>query len=210
MYNDIWNIISSLNNGKLVIFPTETVYAIAVDAMNEIAIESLYKIKNRDISKKFTVMVPNISWVKEISTLTEFQLNFIEYFIPAAITFVVYANFFFKENKFLNCEKIGIRVPNHNIAMKILANFNSPIVATSVNLSGQNSGASFKDIRTIKCDGIYMLNNIDSYYEDDTYVKSVHSTVVDITEDTPKILRNGVISYDEILYVWGVINQKCF
>lgn len=209
MPNDLEKINYSLKNGKIVIFPTETVYAIAVDATNKIGVDLLYRIKKRDKKKQFSIMVPNINWLKNLAVLTERQLLFVKCLIDEPITFVMYVNskfmsllhYQYPEEK--GVAKIGIRIPNHDIAKNILTRFDSPIVATSVNISGMYSATSFKDIDT------KILNYVDSYYKDDSYVKSIHSTVIDITSDIPKILRVGATHYDNILCVWNdIMNQN--
>ncbi|MGN7619093.1 MAG: L-threonylcarbamoyladenylate synthase [Ehrlichia sp.] len=186
----ISKVIQSLKNGQLVCFPTETVYALAGDAYSVKAIQEIYKIKGRSYNKPLSLLVGNIDKIKQFSSISEQTAKIIQKLSPGPITFVLPINNHNKLSKQFFDSTIGMRIPNHPVALEILHNFGNPIVGTSVNISGQpNVISSHKIPESIK-------RNISAVIEDDRLVNGTESTVVDLT--SYKILRAGAITEHEI------------
>ena len=187
----ISKVIQTLRDKNLACFPTETVYALAGDAYSPEAIQKIYKTKGRSYNKPLSLLVCSIDKIKLFSNLSEHNIKIIQKLSPGPITFVLPIHNHHKLPKQFFKDTIGIRIPDHPIAIEILKNFDNPIVGTSVNISGQpNVISSDKIPESIR-------KNISTIIEDDSLVNGTASTVIDLT--SYKILREGAVTKNEIL-----------
>jgi L-threonylcarbamoyladenylate synthase len=191
-YYMISKIINAIQNNLLVCFPTETVYALACNALDNEAIEKIYEVKKRPQNKPLSIFVNNIDNLQKIAEVKEEYIDLINHFSPGPITYIVplkddsmLPSKFFKES-------VGIRIPDHQIAISILNELDAPVVATSINISGEKSVYKASDIpQSIK-------RCLSAVIEDDKLVLGAESTIVDLTESKIKILREGAISLQTI------------
>ncbi len=180
-------IINAIQNNLLVCFPTETVYALACNALNNESIGKIYQIKKRSQNKPLSIFVSDIYNLTKIAKVKERYIDLINHFSPGPITYIlplknnnILPNEFFKDS-------IGIRIPEHPIAISILNKLKVPIVATSINISGEKSVCKANDIpQSIK-------QHLSVVIEDDELVSGTESTIIDLTEDKIKVLREGAI-----------------
>ncbi|NUY39331.1 threonylcarbamoyl-AMP synthase [Wolbachia endosymbiont of Litomosoides brasiliensis] len=188
----IAEIINAIQNNLLVCFPTETVYALACNALDGGAIEKTYQVKKRSQDKPLSIFVSDVRSLAKIVSLEEKHINLINHFSPGPITYILplknnntLPNRFFKGS-------IGIRIPDHPIAISILNGLKTPIVATSINVSGEKSVCKASDIpQPIK-------QHLSAVIEDDELVSSIESTIIDLTGDKVKVLREGTISLQAV------------
>ncbi|MGR3221437.1 MAG: L-threonylcarbamoyladenylate synthase [Candidatus Anammoxibacter sp.] len=175
---------SSLKNGKIIAFPTETVYGIGVNAKDDAAIVRLYEIKKRPLEKKITILMPSTeelgSYVDNVPMNAKKLIN---RFWPGPLTIVLPGK---------NGEYIGLRVPDHKVVYDLLRIANIPIAAPSANISGQppatNANAVFKTFQGL----------IDIILDYGTTTLGKASTVVRINSRQTKILRCGAIPDKDI------------
>lgn len=180
-------IINAIKNNLLVCFPTETVYALACNALDNESIGKIYQIKKRSQNKPLSIFVSDIYNLTKIAKVKERYIDLINHFSPGPITYIlplknnnILPNEFFKDS-------IGIRIPQHPIAISILNKLKVPIVATSINISGEKSVCKANDIpQSIK-------QHLSVVIEDDELVSGIESTIIDLTEDKIKVLREGAI-----------------
>ncbi|WP_264328706.1 L-threonylcarbamoyladenylate synthase [Wolbachia endosymbiont (group A) of Andrena hattorfiana] len=180
-------IINAIQNNLLVCFPTETVYALACNALNNESIGKIYQIKKRSQNKPLSIFVSDICSLMRIAKLEKKYIGLVNHFSPGPITYIlplknnnILPNEFFKDS-------IGIRIPEHPIAISILKKLKVPIVATSINISGEKSVCKADDIpQSIK-------QHLSAVIEDDELVSGIESTIIDLTEDKIKVLREGAI-----------------
>ncbi|AGK00133.1 MULTISPECIES: L-threonylcarbamoyladenylate synthase [unclassified Wolbachia] len=180
-------IINAIQNNLLVCFPTETVYALACNALDNESIGKIYQIKKRSQNKPLSIFVSDIYNLTKIAKVKERYIDLINHFSPGPITYIlplknnnILPNEFFKDS-------IGIRIPEHPIAILILNKLKVPIVATSINISGEKSVCKADDIpQSIK-------QHLSAVIEDDELVSGIESTIIDLTEDKIKVLREGAI-----------------
>lgn len=183
----ISKIINAIQNNLLVCFPTETVYALACNALNNESIGRIYQVKKRSQDKPLSIFVSDICSLMRIAKLEKKYIDLINYFSPGPITYIlplknnnILPNEFFKDS-------IGIRIPKHPIATSILNELKVPIVATSINISGKKSECKADDIpQSIK-------QHLSAVIEDDEVVSGIEYTIIDLTEDKIKVLREGTI-----------------
>ena len=179
-----------INQGGIAIFPTDTVYGIGCNPYNIDSVRKIYEIKSRDISMSLPVLVYSKEIAKRITFFDEFTEKIIERFWPGPLTIILKltdANL----KKSLNLtDKIAIRVPNHKCTLELLKNCNF-LVGTSANISGHSS---FTD--PDEC--IKNIQNYDVFIDGGTISSKGESTIIEIENETIKILREGSLSQEEL------------
>jgi L-threonylcarbamoyladenylate synthase len=180
-----------INQGGIAIFPTDTVYGIGCNPYNKDSVRKIYEIKSRDISKPFPVLVYSKEIAERIASFDEFTKKIVERFWPGTLTIILKLT---DENlkRSLNVtDKIAIRVPNHKCTLELLKKCNF-LVGTSANISGQSSFTNPDEC----------FNNIQKYdvFVDGGIITSkAESTIIEIENEEIKIIREGSLSYEEIL-----------
>ena len=192
-YTKLKEVATAIKNGKVVVFPTETVYGIGTNGLDEKAIEKLYKLKKRPKNKPISLLVNNIDMINDIAEdITELEYKLINKFMPGPLTIILK-----KKNKIpdiltANSSTVGIRIPENEIAIKLIEYANVPLATSSANISGKSSGINLKNIMNDFNDDI-------DYYIDGGFSKiGIASTVVQVFDGIPHILRKGVITIDDI------------
>lgn len=174
----------ALVRGQLVIIPTETVYGVAANALDKNAVERLSQIKKRPKDKPFSLHIDEKGKIEHFAqNIPIAAYKLINKFWPGPLTVVLQA----KDNG-----TIGIRMPDDEIALRIISLAKVPIVCPSANLSGSSAPVNFQE-------AIRDLNGMVDFAVDAGETKlKLESTVVDLTTDTPKILREGAIKAADI------------
>ena len=129
--SSINEIVDSLKNGRLAIFPTETVYGIGVDAFNETAISKLYEKKQRPFDKPLLMHINGIEMAETVAILDDRARELIKKFTPGPLTLVVKKKETVPAIAVSNGETVGLRFPSNNNFIEISKAFNRPIAATS-------------------------------------------------------------------------------
>ncbi|MBZ9570780.1 threonylcarbamoyl-AMP synthase [Methanobrevibacter sp. TMH8] len=172
-----------LSSGGVIIYPTDTLYALGANIFNEKAVEKVYNLKARDYFKPISVCVSSIKGAKLIAEIPVKHENLVLNHLPGPFTFII------RETSimpilFAKNHKIGFRIPDNDIARSLSQNF--PITTTSANLSGEKTLDTPKKI-------IKQLNGDVDYVIDIGHLDSPNpSTVVDLTKRKPVILRQGI------------------
>lgn len=196
-------IVSNLNAGKIVVLPTETVYTFAVDATNEKAIEKVYELKGREFTKPLHVVVINIKDAENYVQISYTAKILAQHFLPGPLTLVLQ-----KKRGVLpsvltaGLPTLGIRIPNLPINLLIAQKFGKPYTTTSANISGGTNPYSIEEI----------LNQLPNEKQKEiSLVVDVGklpnlppSTLLDLTQSLPKILREGPISKEQIEQVLNI------
>ncbi len=189
---------SAIERGKVICTPSDTVYALTCDALNEQATERIFHIKCRDTIKTLPIFVSGIEMAKDYVLLDRRVIDLANHFWPGPLTIVTTV----KPNTSLSraCINIdgtvAIRMPNNTFLLNIIQAIGRPIVATSANLSGQNSCTTPKEVTTQIGTQIDML--IADY---EVISENTPSTIVKIQNDVTTILRKGKIDLNEIYKV---------
>lgn len=171
--------------GGLVIYPTETFYALGANALNKEAVEKVFKVKKRSLYKPISVIIADRSWLKELVVeIPEVAIALIENFWPGALTIIFKANPKWPSKLTAGTGKVGIRLSSHPIAQKLVSWVNVPITATSANISGQPPPSDVKSIS---------LNRINFIISGGSTPGDIPSTIIDVTSIPPLILREGAI-----------------
>lgn len=192
--------VDAIHRGELVIFPTETVYGLAADALNEEAVAKVFKAKNRPESEPLPVQVGSIDDVLKVATyLPERARDLAMKHWPGPLTLVLARNPGLPSALTAGRETVGVRIPDHPVALALLKMLGSPIVATSANVSGNPAPVSADD-------AIAEIGESVSVVLDSGVSRlGVASTVVDVSVVPPKVLRLGTIGVDELKAFLGDI-----
>lgn len=185
---NIDKIVDVINDGGLVISPTDTVYGIMADSLNEEAIKRVFSVKKRDISKPLILLMNSIDMIYEYtSDINELEKELICKYHPGLLTIILKKN-----NKVSNLitgglDTVGIRIPNNNDLLSIIEILNRPVISTSANISGSEV---ITNIWMIEDE---LKENID-YIEDGGEVSNFYSTIVLVDDGKIKILREGKLA----------------
>jgi L-threonylcarbamoyladenylate synthase len=183
-------LVNQLKSGGVVSFPTETVYALACDPYNDEALARLYNMKQRDHGQPLSLLAKNLMQIKQYAYIDVKIEKFISKFSPGPVTYVLNKKIDTGLSELINStdSTIGIRIPDCPIAQEILDLFDSPIIGTSANFSGEPSAVDVNGINQ------KLLESIDVVIDGGKTKYSEGSTIVDLTNpDKVKILRKGVV-----------------
>ncbi len=178
--------------GRIVAFPTETVYGLGVCADNDSAIDDLCRVKQRPVNKKFSIMISSpedvTKYVKHVSPIAG---KFIRSFWPGPLTIIF---------GLVDGSTVGIRNPSNRVIRDLINAVKIPIASTSANISG----------RTPALDAQQVINNfsdkIDIVLDCGPAEAGNHSTIVKVSNDTFSIIRHGVIEEERIN---RCLNEDC-
>lgn len=182
-----------IRNGGIVVFPTETVYGIGANALNENAIKKLYDIKKRPLNKPISLLVNSIDMIEQVTKdITKLEYALIKTFFPGPLTIILKKKNIVPNIVTANQDTVGIRMPANEIALKLIGYVGIPIATPSANISGKPSGTNLKDIME-DFDG-----KVDCFIDDGPSKIGLASTIVQVVDGVPHILRQGSISEKQI------------
>lgn len=187
-----------IRNGNIVVFPTETVYGIGTNGLNEESIKKLYEIKQREFNKPISLLVSDVNMIKELTKdITEIEYKLIEAFCPGPFTIILKKKDIVPNILTANGATVGIRMPENEIARKLVKYSGVPVAAPSANISGKPSGIEIEDI-------VKDFEGKVEYFIDGGKSKlGIGSTIVRVIDGMPKILRQGSITKEQIEKVVG-------
>jgi len=181
-----------LKNGGVVAFPTDTVYGLGADAFNSWAVERIYEIKNRPKHLQLPLLIADTPQLTAMADpIPEIAWFLARRFWPGGLTLVLP-----KADSLPTCLSTGpgiaVRVPNHPICLALIHRLGNPIIGTSANVSGQPAALTADEVRQ------QLGEKIDFIINGGKCPGGRESTVVDVTRESPLILRQGIIPSYEI------------
>jgi L-threonylcarbamoyladenylate synthase len=190
--NSISHAVDILEHGGVVAFPTDTVYGLGAQAFVAQSIDRLYSIKGREHTKAIAVLIANIDQLDQIvSESNESIRRLARRYWPGSLTMVLQRNPNLPDKLAPN-QTIGVRVPNHPFALELLRAA-GPMGVTSANLSGSDNALSAEQVMEQLSGRVHLV------LDGGPAPGGVPSTVVDMTGEMPKVLRQGPIDEAEIL-----------
>jgi len=173
-----------LKSGGLVIIPTETVYGIAANMLNQKSVDRLYEIKGRPKDKPFSIHIAKKEKVDDFSgSIPIGAYKLMDKFWPGPLTLIL---------KAIKGGTVGLRMPDNEIVLRIIAEANDPVICPSANLSGNPAPVGFEE-------AIKDLDGLVDFAIDAGQTKlGLESSIVDLTADQPVIVRIGAIKKEEI------------
>ena len=193
---DLNRAVAVLNSGGVVAFPTETYYGLAVDPLNPLALNHLFALKQRAITKPILTLVDDreslSSLVQNIPILYE---PLMEEFWPGPLTLIFQARLNLPTLLTAGTSTIGVRQSSHPFARQLLRAFGRPLTATSANISGRTAAVDAYEVKA------QFGTKIDMVFDGGKTPGIVGSTIVGLEGDKLKLIREGVIPFAEILQV---------
>lgn len=192
-YSQLKDAANTINNGGIVIFPTETVYGIGGNAFDENAVKKIFIAKGRSFNNPINVLVNSIKMVENIAIdITPLEYKLMKSYFPGPFTLILHKNPVVPDIVTAGLDFIGVRSPDSEIAKLLIEYSGVPIAAPSANISGKTSGTCFDDIYTDFKDKVdYMIDNGNSFI-------GIESTIVKVIDEIPHILRPGSITAEQI------------
>lgn len=174
-----------LKAGKVIIFPTDTVYGILADATNQKATERVFRIKKRSFFECLPIFVKDIKAAKNLAKISTEDKKFLKMVWPGRVTVILKRE---PKKKIFGVKKntIALRIPNFEPLNYILEKIDFPLTATSANISGKPASGNIKEVlkqfarEKEKPDFVVDFGNL---------AKRRPSTIIDLTKVPPKILR---------------------
>lgn len=192
--SDIVDVISALQKGFLVVYPTDTLYALGADIYKEDAVRRVFEIKRRPYDNPLPVAVSSFDYMKKIAYTNESAKILTESFLPGPLTLILKKKNCVSDIVTGGLDKIAVRIPGNDIALDLLSTF-GPLTVTSANLHGEKTPGIINEIRMqFKDDDV-------SVYLDHGRLEGEPSTIIDLTSEKPGIIREGMIPADKILGV---------
>ncbi len=190
------NIGSEIKNGKLVVFPTETVYGIGTNGLEATFCSKIYEAKGRNPNNPLILHISNLDMLKDISNnISTLERKLIDRFFPGPFTIILNKSDIVPNMVTANLDTVAVRMPKNLIAKKLIDYAGVPIAAPSANISGKPSGTNIEDIITELGDKV-------DYIIDDGFCDiGLESTVVRVINDVCIILRPGKITKEDLLLV---------
>lgn len=186
----------ALENHGVIAFPTETVMGLGVFYDDFEAYTRLNVVKNRPEDKPYTMMLGDVKYIAEYAYIDEKAEKIINKFMPGSITLLLKAKETVPTYVTHNTGVIGIRVPSLNYICEMLSYVKKPLLVPSANKSGEKPAINSEEVKKI-------FKNELNYIVEGSAPGGLPSTLVDLTEDRIKILREGPITLEMILEAIG-------
>lgn len=176
-----------IRKGGVIIYPTDTIYGIGASALDQKAIDKVYKIKERSGTKPLSVVVSDIRMAKKYCVVGKIQEEVFSALLPGAFT-LIFSNKAAKNNKILTMYNgtLSVRIPDYKITSMLARKLKIPFTATSANISGLSGSG---DINEILKQLENKKNLVDLVLDAGVLPKKDPSVIVDLTGDKPRIIR---------------------
>lgn len=190
---ELENIAKVINNGGVVVFPTETVYGIGADATNPDAVKKIFEAKGRPQDNPLIVHISNKDMLKDIvEDANEIETKLMDAFWPGPLTIILKSKGVLPMSVTAGLDTVGIRMPDNKIALSIIEESKKPVAAPSANVSGRPSGTNVEDIYN------ELKDRVDIFVDGGDTIVGIESTVLKVVDGVVTILRPGKISLEDI------------
>ena len=173
-----------LNDGGLIVYPTDSVYGLGCDLLNKNAVEKIYRIKGNDKRRLLSFICRDLKGISEYAYVSNSAYKFMRHLLPGPFTFILNAT---KQVPKILLEKrktVGIRVPDNAVCQGLLAEFGRPIISTSACLPDQDYMSDPEQIEST------FENRADLFLDSGPGGLEL-STIVDFTQEEPSVIRQG-------------------
>lgn len=184
-----------LDEGGILLYPTDTLYGLGVDALNIDALKKLRALKGREDGKPISIVVADMKMAEEYAEVTPLALRLAEVFLPGKLTLILNAKDSLPIELTAGTGTVGVRIPNNILCLNLARQLGRPYTATSANVSDMDSKSSVSEILAQFGPQAGMIDRVIDAGE---LLESLPSTVVDVRGDTPHIIREGAISKEDI------------
>ena len=180
-----------IKTGGVVVFPTETVYGLGCDPLNTKAVQRLLTVKG-DRKKPFPVLVASLDDASRVATFSDNGKKLARKFWPCPLTIVLPKKDDLDDVVTFGLNTVGLRAPNNQVALSLIELSGGLLIGSSANLTGESPPRSVSEMSK------KLIEKVDLVLDGGPTTEGTPSTVVDLTLDNPKILREGSISLKQI------------
>lgn len=187
-------IVAALRNGAVMLYPTDTVYAIGCDLKSKPAVDRVRQIKRMSNDKPLTFLCQSLSNIAEYAIVADPAYRLMKHLIPGTYTFILPATKLVP--KLVQDPKrktTGIRVPKHNICQTLLDNLGNPVISASAPIRDDEEDEDELTFAVEKAELFDRLDKlVDIIIDDDEELGTTGSTIIDMTTDPPEVIREGL------------------
>ena len=200
---DIYKAAEEIKSGNVIGLPTETVYGLGADALNEKAVLKIYETKERPVFNPVIVHVYDINELEKYAeNIPDEAYKLSEKFSPGPLTFVLKKKKIIPDLVTSGNESVGLRIPSHKLFREVLKETKLPIAAPSANRSGRISPTSAEDVLS------ELEGRINYILDGGRCEIGIESTIISFLNDDVKILRHGFVTKEDIEKVIGKISEN--
>jgi tRNA threonylcarbamoyl adenosine modification protein (Sua5/YciO/YrdC/YwlC family) len=187
----IKRIVQILKDGGVIAYPTDTIYGIGCNIFNKEGIERIYKIKRRWKNKPLSFICADLSNISQYAIVPNYAYRIMKRCLPGPYTFILEASSLTPRKILGKRKTIGIRLPNHKLCLSIVKELGHPIISTSANISEEEELNTPDDIED------KLGHSLDLIIDGGPLI-STPSTIIDLTGDSPMVIREGKGDIDKI------------
>jgi len=184
-----------LAEGEVLVCPTDTGYAFSANALDLKAVDKVFQLKGRSYSNPIHVAVSSVDEARKYAFLNKAAEHFARRFLPGALTLVLTRREIISSLLVGGLDTIGIRIPDNKVILSLVAMTGLPLTTTSANISGSPSPYSAEEAVEQLGKGI---ENVALVLDQGELYPRESSTIIDLTVEPPRLLRQGRISREEI------------
>ena len=195
--DELQKALAVLRGGGIVAYPTDTVYGLGADALNPEAVARVFQTKGRSQEMALPLLVADLDMLRAVvSDLSETAMALAQRFLPGPLTLVLPKALAVPDIVTAGGPTVAVRIPDHPIPRALAAGLGSPLVGTSANRSGLPSPTTAEGVRR-------QLGDEVDYVIEGTCPGGIESTVVDVAQTPPKILRHGAVPTEAVRAIVG-------
>jgi L-threonylcarbamoyladenylate synthase len=191
-------VVECLQQDGLVALPTDTLYALAADVTNDLAVIRLFDAKKRRRDLALPILIATASDALRHAEVTPLSLKLAERYWPGPLTMVLKRKAAFNSLALAGGDSIGLRVPDHAVPLAVISLLGHAITGTSANRSGKKPSLTADDVVD------QFGDDVDLVVDGGPVPVGIQSTLVDLTEERPRLLREGAIKREELEEVAGL------
>lgn len=192
-YESIIPAVETIRTGGVVAYPTETFYGLGVDALNKDSLKKIYELKKRHFSQPLSILIYSRDVLPEyVEVIPELAWRLINQFWPGPLTLIFSASPPLPPLLCSQTKKVAIRISSHPIARALAEGLHSPITSTSANVSGSASCTTPEEVT------LQLGDTVDLIIDGGRTAGDKASTIIDVTQSPPRLIREGAIPFDEI------------
>jgi L-threonylcarbamoyladenylate synthase len=181
-----------LRGGRVVAYPTDTLYGLAADPRQRVAVRRLFELKGRPETSALTLIAADVAQAEHAGEFNALARRLAAAWWPGAVTIVVTADRIIARETLAGGPTVGIRVPDHPVAQALAREFGFPITATSANRSGRPAAVSAQDV-------LEMLPEVDAVIDGGRVKGGAPSTLVSVHDERATLLREGAVAWERVI-----------
>ena len=190
--------IEALRHGDVIVYPTETLYGLGADALNQAAVDTVFNLKGREAHHPLSVLVANQEMLRTVvAEIAPAAEQLMDRYWPGPLTLILPARKNIPKQLCNTAGGVGVRISSQPIAKLLVKTLGRPVTATSANPSGKEPARTVQEAKN------YFADQIAVYVDGGTLTSKSGSTVLEVMEDRIRLIREGEISAGELHSMLG-------